>query len=50
MVNNHSILKLLKEILVNSNNLKKSYSSLDETVEFFNYLNSTKKTLIVHIY
>jgi hypothetical protein len=43
MVNNHSILKLLKEILVNSNNLKKSYSSLDETVEFFNYLNSTKE-------
>ncbi len=43
MVNNHSILKLLKEILVSSNNLKNSYSNLDETVEFFNYLNSTKE-------
>lgn len=43
MVNNHSILKLLKEILVNRNNLKNSYYNLDEIIDFFNYLNKTKE-------
>jgi hypothetical protein len=43
MVNNHNILKLLKDILIKNEKLQKSYSNIDELVSFFKYLIQTRE-------
>jgi len=43
MVNNHNILKLLKDILIKNKILKKKYSNIEEIILFFRYLIETKE-------
>lgn len=43
MINNHNILKLLRDILIENNKLQKNYSNIDELVSFFNYLIDSKE-------
>jgi len=43
MTNNHSILRLLKDILIKNSKLQENYSNIDELVSFFNYLIDTRE-------